>query len=101
MHTFVSQGFTSYAGAFQAADPVAIHRSAVSLVAARRPTFREILIALPMPRTFFIGGNNLADPDVRWLPEHGIPVTVIPGAGHDMMSDQPDAFAAELAATLA
>ena len=32
--TFVSQGFATYAGAFQVADPAAIHRTAVSLIAA-------------------------------------------------------------------
>jgi len=35
-----------YAGTVQAADPLALHRSAVSLIAERRPTFREILLSL-------------------------------------------------------
>jgi pimeloyl-ACP methyl ester carboxylesterase len=101
VRTFVSQGFATYAGAFQAADPVAIHRTAVSLIAARRPTYREMLLELPMPRVFFFGSKNLADADARWLPEHGIPVRGVAGAGHDMMTDQPDAFVAAVVASLA
>lgn len=99
--TFVSQGFATYAGAFQVADPAAIHRTAVSLIAARRPTYRDMLLELPMPRVFFFGSKNLADADARWLPEHGIPVRGVAGAGHDMMTDQPDAFVAAVAASLA
>jgi pimeloyl-ACP methyl ester carboxylesterase len=97
---FVSQGFASYAGAFQAADPVGIHRSAVSLLALRRPSFREMLVALSMPRAFLFGGKNASDPDVEWLPAHGIPIRTIPDAGHDLMSDQPDAFADALSRLL-
>jgi pimeloyl-ACP methyl ester carboxylesterase len=97
---FASQGLASYAGAFQVADPVGIHRSAVSLLAPRRPSFREMLVALPTPRTFFFGGRNASDPDVEWLPAHGIPIRMIPDAGHDLMSDQPDAFADELSRLL-
>ncbi len=97
VRTLVSQGLVAYAGAFQTADPVAIHRTARSLVAARRPSFREMLIELSMPAVSLFGGKNVADPDTRWLPEHGVPVHVIAGAGHDVMTDQPDGFAAELA----
>lgn len=97
---FVAQGLVTYAGAFQAADPVAIHRSAVSLIAPRRPTYREMLLDLPLPRVFLVGGKHIAVPDVVWLPEHGVPVHVVDGAGHDMMTDRPDAFAAELGAAL-
>jgi pimeloyl-ACP methyl ester carboxylesterase len=101
VRTFVSQGLATYAGAFQVADPAAIHRTAVSLIAARRPTYRDMLLELPMPRVFFFGSKDLADPDARWLPEHGIPVRGVAGAGHDMMTDQPDAFVAAVAASLA
>ena len=60
-----------------------------------------MLLELPMPCVFFFGSKNLADPDARWLPEHGIPVRGVAGAGHDMMTDQPDAFVAAVAASLA
>ncbi len=101
VRTFVAQDLVTYAGAFQAADPAAIHRSAVSLIAPRCPTYREMLLDLPMPRIFLVGGRHIAVPDVVWLPEHGVPVRVIAGAGHDMMTDRPDAFAAEVGAALA
>ena len=37
------QGAPSWAGELQVADPSALHRSAISLVAAARPTLRERL----------------------------------------------------------
>ncbi len=92
----IADGFDVYAGAFQAADPVAIHRSAVSLITPRRPTFREMLVELTIPRVFLFGGESTADPDVRWLLGHGVPVRFVDGAGHDMAADQPAAFAAQL-----
>jgi pimeloyl-ACP methyl ester carboxylesterase len=101
VRVLVSQGFETYAGAFQIADPVAIHRTAASLLAPRRPTFREMLLELALPRVSFFGSRSLPDPDIQWLPEHGIPVRVLSGAGHDMMTDQPDAFVAAVAASLA
>jgi pimeloyl-ACP methyl ester carboxylesterase len=94
---FVSQDHVAYAGAFKAADPAATYRGAASLVTPRRPTFREALLELPIPRDVLFGSRNAADPDIAWLPEHGIPDRVIPGAGHDIMTDQPAAFAAAVA----
>ncbi len=101
VRALVAQGFTSYAGAFQAADPIAIHRSAASLLAPRRSTFREMLVESPIPRVFLFGGQDTANPDLTWLPCHGVPARIVAGAGHDMVNDRPDAFAAELGAALA
>jgi pimeloyl-ACP methyl ester carboxylesterase len=86
-----------YVGSLGVADPVAMHRSARSLVAPRSPTFRDLLYALRIPRTFLVGERNAADPDVAELPRHGVPVRVIRGAGHDMMADNPSDFAAAVA----
>ena len=59
-----------------------------------------MLLGLSLPVSFLFGGNNESDPDVAWLPAHGIPVRVVPDAGHDIMNHQPAAFAAALAAIL-
>ena len=91
---------TGYLGSLRVTDPVAMHRSARSLVSPRSPTFRELLYALGIPRTFLFGERNAADPDVRELPLHGVAVRVIRGAGHDMMADNPSEFAAAVAAAL-
>ncbi len=96
----VWQGDETYAGAFQTASPIAIHRTAGSLLAPRSPTPREMLLGLPMPHVSRFGSRSLADPDIQWPPEHGIPVRIVSGAGHDMMADRPDAFAAAVGAAL-
>ncbi len=89
-----ADGLASDVAAVRAANPVGMYRSARSLVARRSPTFRQMLVDLSLPRTFLIGGRHADDPDIRWLPAHGVPVTVIPDAGHEIMNDQPSAFAA-------
>jgi len=92
-----SRGFADYAQTVSTAAPVAMHRSAVDLIAHREPTFRNLLYTLPIPRDFLFGEENLADPDVKRLPQEGIPVTIVRGAGHDMMADNPDDFADAIA----
>jgi pimeloyl-ACP methyl ester carboxylesterase len=98
---FVAQirtaGFPDYAGTLQACSPMALHRSAVSLIGLRRPTHREQLIQLRLPRTFLFGEENLPDPDLDRLPADGVEVRVIESSGHDMMGDNPDGFAEAVA----
>jgi len=89
-----------YAGTVQAADPLALHRSAVSLIAERRPTFREILLSLTVPRTYIVGERNLPDQRIESLAKEGIAVRIVPNAGHDMINDNPDGFAAAIAESL-
>jgi len=95
-----THGFADYARTLEAASPVAVHRSAVDLIADRDPTFRDLLARLTIPRTFLFGDENRADPDVERLPQHGIPVAIVPDAGHDMMADNPDALADAIAHAL-
>jgi pimeloyl-ACP methyl ester carboxylesterase len=90
-------GFPDYAGTLQACDPAALHRSAISLIAPRRPTYRERLTRLRLPRTFLFGEESLPDPDVDLLLADGVEVRVIEDSGHDMMGDNPDGFAGAVA----
>jgi len=97
-------GFLDYAGTLQACHPIALHRSAVSLIASRSPTYREHLACLTMPRTYVYGDRNLPTPDVDRLTADGVLIRVLTGSGHDMMVDNPDGFAeivAEAAETAA
>lgn len=94
-------GFLAYEGAVRATTPYVLHRSAVSLIADRSPTYREQLLAMDLPRTFLFGDENADDPDVKLLAEAGITVEIIPNAGHDMMGDNPDGFAAAVARAMA
>ncbi len=96
----ISEGWTDYAGTVQASDPRAMHRSAVSLIADRHPTFRRQFLALSIPRTFIFGEENLPNPEVERLSSEGIHVCVVEKAGHDMMSDNPNGFAQAIVAAL-
>lgn len=78
----------------------ALHRSAVNLARGTTPTMRELLLGLRIPRAFLfpsadgplIGTGELADAGVR--------VTAIADCGHNIMLDNPDAFARATAAAL-
>jgi pimeloyl-ACP methyl ester carboxylesterase len=78
-------------------DPLAVYRSAVGLITGSRPTMRELLVGLPIPRTFIRGdrGEELNDP--VGLEAAGVRIVTIPDAGHLLMDDQPDAFAGAIA----
>ena len=85
--------FPDFAGTLQACDPIALHRSAVSLIAPRRPTYREQLARLTVARTFIYGDKNVPNPDVERLAADGVVVCILAGSGHDMLVDNPDGFA--------
>jgi pimeloyl-ACP methyl ester carboxylesterase len=82
-------------------DPRAVYRSAVGLITGSRPTMREMLIGMAIPRTFILGdrGEELEDP--AGLEAAGVRIVTIADAGHLLMDDQPDAFARAIAAGLA
>ncbi len=94
-------GYHDYAGSLRASDSRALHRSAVSLVAPRSPSYRDRLYQLKTARTFLFGERTLPHPDERALRDAGIDVRVVPAAGHDMMADNADGFAAVVAASIA
>ena len=81
----------------QHCDSRAMHRCIVSGIQARKPSFRECLEALPIPRANIYGSGTLEDP-VRsaWaqgMRAAGIPLLVVPNAGHVMMADNLDGLA--------
>ncbi|MDQ4044907.1 MAG: alpha/beta hydrolase, partial [Chloroflexota bacterium] len=83
----VAEGFLH---SLRLASPVAVHRSAVSLRAERSPTFREQLETMTLPRTLLWG--ELTRPLDPPLSATAIRQVVIPGAGHQMMIDNPGTF---------
>jgi len=88
-----------YAASLRLADPVAVHRSATGLVELPEPTPAKLLGELRIPRTYLLGERNLGLPEVD-EPDLGIPVRVVPGAGHSMSTDNPDGFAEAVADAL-
>ena len=91
-------------GMYQVSAPWAIHRSSRSLVRERKPTFRDQLLALRLPRAFLVGSKTLeaggrpaSGEDGEGLDEAGIRRFVVPGAGHPMMYQNPGGFTRAIA----
>lgn len=87
-------------GMLRVTNPLALHRTAVSLVQGALPAWREQLYQLSIPRTYLFGANSLPDADFELLPAHGVQVAVVPNAGHGMMLDNPTGFASVVGAIL-
>lgn len=77
----------------------AMHRSAVSLLAERAPTFREQLATAPMRRALLVGERS-TDVDPGTLALSGVSIHRVPRAGHVMTYDNPAGFARAVAAAL-
>jgi pimeloyl-ACP methyl ester carboxylesterase len=80
------------------ASPVALHRSASSLIADRMPTFREQVSALSIPLATITGDSSpRLEPPLKSSDLKGY---VVPNAGHMLMSDNLDGFAEAIAAAI-
>jgi len=88
--------FASYVGTVAITDPGAMYKSAVQLLKGTQPPQRELFLAMRIPRAFIFGEKSLPDPDVEHLSKVGIRTLIVPKAGHAMMDDNPDGFAAAL-----
>jgi pimeloyl-ACP methyl ester carboxylesterase len=84
-----------FAPTVKQASPLALHRAATSLRAARTPTFREMLLNAKMPRLVIAGAASGIP--VSDFAGTGIHFIEIANAGHTMMDDDPAAFAAAIA----
>lgn len=90
----------SWAATMRLADPRALHRTAAGLARGTTPTMRHLLEELTASRVYLQGelSGELAGHEA--LEAAGVRVVTVPGAGHNVMFDNPDAFAAEVAGTL-
>ncbi|MEU2505254.1 alpha/beta hydrolase [Streptomyces sp. NPDC007863] len=79
----------------------ALHRSAVQLVRGSDPVMRELLRDLEIPRTFLLPRADGPLPGAAELVAAGVGVVEIPDCGHNIMLDNPQAFAEAAAAALA
>ena len=89
-----------FEGILQVTDPLALHRTAVSLVQGAQPAWRELLYQMSIPRAYLFGANSLPDADFELLPAHGVQVAVVPNAGHSMMLENRKGFADALGTIL-
>ncbi|MFH9550469.1 alpha/beta fold hydrolase [Streptomyces sp. NPDC017435] len=82
-----------WAATMRLADPRALHRSAVGLRRGSDPVMREILTGLDAVDRVYLQGRltgELGGADA--LEAAGVRVVTVPGAGHNVMFDNPDAF---------
>jgi pimeloyl-ACP methyl ester carboxylesterase len=89
-----------WAATMRLAGCTALYRSAVHLARATTPTMREMLLALPIPRTF-LHPHDDAPEAAEKLAAAGVKLVSVPDCGHNIMLDNPQAFVAELATALA
>jgi pimeloyl-ACP methyl ester carboxylesterase len=76
----------------------ALYRSAVHLARGTTPTMRRQLLELGIPRTFLYPAADGKPDGAAELAASGVRVVAVPDCGHNIMIDNPDAFAAELIA---
>jgi pimeloyl-ACP methyl ester carboxylesterase len=89
----IQAGNHIWSGSMAISAPHAIHREARSLVQGSDPTWRELLLSLPMPRTFIVGEHSLPYPDAQLMAEAGLDVKIVASAGHSMMWENPSGLA--------
>lgn len=85
-----------WAATMRLADPRALHRSATGLVRGTSPTMRAMLMALSVERVYVQGALSGDVPGGDDLEASGVRVVTVPDAGHNVMLDNPGAFAAVL-----
>lgn len=84
-----------YQADMRLADPVAFHRSSVSLV-QHGAAMMERLFALQVPRGYILGGrsDSSTHETARLVRAGGVRVAEVPGSGHGFTEDDPAGFAA-------
>ncbi|MFF4586097.1 alpha/beta fold hydrolase [Streptomyces sp. NPDC001388] len=88
-----------WAATMRLADPRALHRSAVALRRGSDPVMREILTGLDrVDRVYLQGALTGPLEGADALEKAGVRVVTVPGAGHNVMFDNPDAFVEAVAA---
>ncbi|WP_251092371.1 alpha/beta hydrolase [Streptomyces sp. Caat 7-52] len=88
-----------WAATMRLADPRALHRSAVGLRQGSDPVMRTLLEGLPVGRVYLQGEHSGELAGLKGLEAVGVRVVTVPGAGHNVMFDAPDAFVAAVAGT--
>jgi pimeloyl-ACP methyl ester carboxylesterase len=102
---FVDEGYARvlekvgpvWAATMRLADPRALHRSAVGLVGGSTPVMRALLEAAPVERVYLQGELSGELEGCEALEAAGVRVLTVPGAGHNVMFDHPEMFAAAVA----
>ncbi|MFD3376814.1 MULTISPECIES: alpha/beta fold hydrolase [unclassified Streptomyces] len=86
-----------WAATMRLADPRALHRTATGLFRGSKPTMRRMLEGMAIDRVYLQGALSGELEGREALEDAGVRVVTVPGAGHNIMFDDPAAFAAEVA----
>ncbi|WP_448319734.1 alpha/beta fold hydrolase [Streptomyces sp. CO7] len=86
-----------WAATMRLTDPRALYRSAAGLARGSRPTMRRVLEGLTVDRVYLQGALSGELEGRAALEAAGVRVVTVPDAGHNVMFDAPDAFAAVVA----
>jgi len=86
----------SYPKTLRAADPLGMHRSAVSLTDA---SLSAVFFDLQIPRTYVFGALSLPDSHEAPLRSNGVPIKIVPDVGHAMVAN-PESFANAIASSM-
>ncbi|PWI20968.1 alpha/beta hydrolase [Streptomyces sp. Act143] len=86
-----------WAATMRLADPRALHRTAAGLRRGSDPVMRTILEGLRVDRVYLQGASSGELEGRQALEAAGVRVVTVPGAGHNVMFDNPDAFVAAVA----
>ncbi|MEV5971045.1 alpha/beta hydrolase [Streptomyces sp. NPDC051921] len=90
----------TWAATMRLADPLALHRTATHLVRGTEPAMRELLIRNTRVERVYLQGELSGElPGADGLRAAGVEVVNVPGAGHNIMFDDPDAFTRAVAGT--
>ncbi|MBB1200781.1 alpha/beta hydrolase [Enterobacteriaceae bacterium 89] len=101
---FIEQGYkqilatetSPWKGCLQNAVPWAVWRASRSMVDGVTPSWMDRFTALSCTKAAVYGAQSLPDEDAEALTARGIPVHIVPEAGHSMAWENPPAFAAIL-----
>ena len=103
---FVKRGYarllredsSPWAASLQSSAPWALWRGANSLVEGINPSWMSLFTALACKKALIFGEQSLPDGDADAVRNAGIPVHIVPNAGHSMSWENPAVLAETLAA---
>lgn len=106
---FVGHGYSAllreeqspWAASLQSNAPWAVWRGANSLVQGVDPSWMSLFLALDCQKALIFGEQSLPDGDCDAVRSAGIPVHIVPKAGHSMSWENPAALAGILAGIFA
>jgi pimeloyl-ACP methyl ester carboxylesterase len=97
----VEQEKTTWKGSLHVTAPWALWRSAKSLIDGISPSWMSRFLTLKCERALIFGEQSLPDKDASAVERAGIPLHIVPKAGHSMSWENPPALVAILGAIFA